>query len=648
MGNAERVPSRHRSPARCSCSRSGSSTRIGSACSPSSPCSRRSARRRSGSSSPGSGSGTASRPAAGWPVPRSRRRAWRLTVARSRRRRPALPRAPFAVLRPLRAVGGSPGGIVKNAFHRPARRARGAAFDERGLRYLAALLLPLAALSSLAPLALVIAAPEIAFNLLSSLTTQTSVEHHYAAGAMPGLIVAAIFGAARLSRAAARVAPAARRGRRRSRAAGARTRSAPCRSGAASRARAAGPPSSSPSPPTTTPHDACLRASPPVTAVSATNTLGAHLSDRRRVLSFPRSRRRGLGGRRPPPPDPARPGQPARRAAARWPRSSAIRRWRLVAADDGVLLFVGELSGSPAAAGTRRRATMSTAPCGPPRRRRATPARPGTRRRATASRAAATRASARRGRPRQPRAEPGNVPGDGNAAASSAAASSLGHAELGQPGRQREARLLAGLARDGFERAEPARAVAHRRERGDEPARGEARSRPAEPRPRPWPGSRRSGQRRSGTHLTTSRGPDRAGSCLRPVAAERERAGRPARPSTRRCGRRRRRAGRRPGSSPRRRPRTTVRGHARAAASVASSIARRRRDLEEPSRCVRELPYAPGDRLRRERERRAVDGGRLAPRRRRRAGRRDRRASPPERPRYGFRRGRPRCRPYIQ
>ena len=91
----------------------------------------------------------------------------------------------------------------------------GAAFDERGVRYLLALVLPLAALSLAAPLALVIAAPEIALNLLSSVSTQTSVEQHYAAGATPGLVVAAIFGAARLVAREAATGPAARRGRRR-------------------------------------------------------------------------------------------------------------------------------------------------------------------------------------------------------------------------------------------------------------------------------------------------------------------------------------------------------------------------------------------------------------------------------------------------
>ena len=81
-------------------------------------------------------------------------------------------------------VGGSPSGILETAVTDPGRLLS-VAFDERGLRYLAELVLPLALLCILSPLALV-AAPELAINLLSATPTQTSIHFHYTAGAIPG------------------------------------------------------------------------------------------------------------------------------------------------------------------------------------------------------------------------------------------------------------------------------------------------------------------------------------------------------------------------------------------------------------------------------------------------------------------------------
>jgi uncharacterized membrane protein len=241
-----------------------------------------------------------------------------------------------------RAVGGSPGGIAKNLVTDPGV-VLGAAFDERGVRYLLALVLPLAALSLAAPLALVIAAPEIALNLLSSVTTQTSVEQHYAAGATPGLIVAAIFGAARLSRGRpdrARLLGAV---------AVAAAIVANVHLGAlpvwAGRPAALVAVSS---------HDDAARRVlgkvPRGVPVSATNTLGAHLSDRRRILSFPKTDGVDwvvVDRTRPTVLDKASPGAAGDRAVVALERNP---RWRLVAADNGVELFVR--AGSPAARGT--------------------------------------------------------------------------------------------------------------------------------------------------------------------------------------------------------------------------------------------------------------------------------------------------------
>jgi uncharacterized membrane protein len=183
------------------------------------------------------------------------------------------------------AVGGSPGGMLETAVTDPGAIV-GAATDGRDLSYLADLLLPLLGLPLLAPLAALTAVPELALNLLSDTRTQTSIHFHYTAGAIPGLMVAAILGAARLRR---RFAWARRP---EGRAIVVSTLVAgillgplpvwahvPFGSDLAAREHVVG-------------HHAgvaarAVRTIPADAAVSATNTLGAHLSERRRILSFP-------------------------------------------------------------------------------------------------------------------------------------------------------------------------------------------------------------------------------------------------------------------------------------------------------------------------------------------------------------------------
>ena len=183
------------------------------------------------------------------------------------------------------SVGGSPGGIVEKAVTDPGA-ILGAASDGRDLAYLADLLLPLLGLPLLAPLAALTALPELALNLLSDTRTQTSVHFHYTAGAIPGLIVASIFGAARLRR---RYAWARRP---EGRAVVSSTLVAgillgplplwshvPLGSDLAAREHVVGRHAGV--------AERALRVVPSDAAVSATNTLGAHLSGRRRVFSFP-------------------------------------------------------------------------------------------------------------------------------------------------------------------------------------------------------------------------------------------------------------------------------------------------------------------------------------------------------------------------
>jgi uncharacterized membrane protein len=178
-------------------------------------------------------------------------------------------------------VGGSPRGIVETAFTHPSKLLS-IAFDHRGSHYLLHLVLPLALLPLLAPLVLVAALPELALNLLSSAETQTSIHYHYTAAEIGVLVPAAIVGAARLGRCSRFAAPA--------------TLAAAIvgnyvlgplpvwrwvPGGQTLKADAAH----------VSQHDRvaarALHVIPPDASVTATNSLGAHLSERRRILSFP-------------------------------------------------------------------------------------------------------------------------------------------------------------------------------------------------------------------------------------------------------------------------------------------------------------------------------------------------------------------------
>ena len=229
-------------------------------------------------------------------------------------------------------VGGSAAGVVKTTFTHPGRIAH-AAFSGRDLRYVAELVVPLAGLSLLAPLVLVAALPELAINLLSATPTQTSIHFHYTAGLIPPLVIAAVLGARRLSRWALPVAMIAviasllgnyRLGPIPG------WRDVP--GGSTFQATAA----------RVTEHDRiaahALKLIPKTAVVSATNTLGAHLSARRRVLSFPYLQDATWIAA-----DETQPGYGDRYAPLPTALAlSALRRdpdWRLVFEQDGVLVF---------------------------------------------------------------------------------------------------------------------------------------------------------------------------------------------------------------------------------------------------------------------------------------------------------------------
>jgi uncharacterized membrane protein len=234
------------------------------------------------------------------------------------------------------ALGHSPGDILVTVFTDPGKLVS-TAFDREGVHYLVDLLLPLLLLFVAAPFVLVAALPELGLNLLSATHTQSSIHHHYTAGLIPPLIVATVLGAARVTRArpGLRVPLAMTlvvvmvaanyvlgavpvwRGLP-----GGQTYQAYA-SHVATHDRIT---------------DRALRLIPGDAVVSATNSLGSHLSGRRRFLSFPYIRDAEWVAADETQPGYADRWDPLATAAA----LSRLRRnpsWRLVFSDDGVLVF---------------------------------------------------------------------------------------------------------------------------------------------------------------------------------------------------------------------------------------------------------------------------------------------------------------------
>jgi uncharacterized membrane protein len=233
-------------------------------------------------------------------------------------------------------VGGSPGGILRTAVTDPWKIVTHA-FTGRGLGYLARLFLPLGLLALVAPLVLLAALPELAINLLSAAPTQTSIRFHYTAGLIPVLVAGSILGAARLARARPHLDA--------SLATGALVVAVASNyalgpiplwrylpGGEQVQAHAA----------EVTRHDRiaarALRLIPSRAVVCATNTLGAHLSARRRVLSFPYIQDAAWVAA-----DETEPGYADRLAPLPTAvQLSWLRRnpdWRLVFERDGILIF---------------------------------------------------------------------------------------------------------------------------------------------------------------------------------------------------------------------------------------------------------------------------------------------------------------------
>src|SRR6266511_2178408 len=221
---------------------------------------------------------------------------------------------------------------ARGALHDPPALVR-LMFDHAGMHYLLDLVLPLAGLCLLAPIALA-ALPALLLNLLSATPTQTSIHFHYTAAELPPLIAAAVLGGARLRHrwrlpAATIVLAASLTGNYML---GAIPVWSELPGGETLQARAA----------VVSEHDRvaarALALIPPHAVVSATNSLGGHLSARGRVLSFPFIRDAAWVAV-----DESRPGYADRLAplptAAQvvWLRRNPA--WRLVFEHDAVLVF---------------------------------------------------------------------------------------------------------------------------------------------------------------------------------------------------------------------------------------------------------------------------------------------------------------------
>ena len=183
-------------------------------------------------------------------------------------------------------VGGSAGGILKTLFLHPLRILEDA-FSGDDLQYVAHLLVPLGGLFLLAPVAAIAAGPEIALNVLSGNPYQRSIHFHYTAGLIPPLFVASVLGTEALLRRRPRLASFA----------------GPAVVGLAVLsnywlgalpiwASVPGGDDYQQHATRVTAHDRiaarAVTVVPGDAVVSTTNALGAHLSARRRILSFPR------------------------------------------------------------------------------------------------------------------------------------------------------------------------------------------------------------------------------------------------------------------------------------------------------------------------------------------------------------------------
>jgi uncharacterized membrane protein len=95
-----------------------------------------------------------------------------------------------------KAVGGTPSGMAHKLVTDPIAFVHAVGTGHKAA-YLALLLVPFLGLWLLEPLLLLGAVPDLAINLLSSKSDQTSLPYHWTAGIIPFVVAASIFGASR-------------------------------------------------------------------------------------------------------------------------------------------------------------------------------------------------------------------------------------------------------------------------------------------------------------------------------------------------------------------------------------------------------------------------------------------------------------------
>jgi uncharacterized membrane protein len=98
-----------------------------------------------------------------------------------------------------RAVGGTPQGMAHKLATDPMAFVHAVASGHK-VMFLALLLIPFLGLCLMEPLLFLGAVPELVINLLSSKGEQTTISYQYAAGIVPFVVAASIFGVARFKR----------------------------------------------------------------------------------------------------------------------------------------------------------------------------------------------------------------------------------------------------------------------------------------------------------------------------------------------------------------------------------------------------------------------------------------------------------------
>jgi uncharacterized membrane protein len=174
------------------------------------------------------------------------------------------------------AVGGTPTGMAHKLFTDPAAFVQTVGSGHKAA-YLALLIVPFLGLWLLEPLLVLGAVPDLAINLLSNDSNQTSLQFQYTAGILPFLVAATILGAARFKHRGDELSLWVLAG------ATALAVFSPLVS-LPGDLRAVGSPLVSA-------QSRAVGLIPPGAPVSASNKLGSHLSDRRYIYTFPYVRR---------------------------------------------------------------------------------------------------------------------------------------------------------------------------------------------------------------------------------------------------------------------------------------------------------------------------------------------------------------------